>query len=92
MALLEMHDVSVTYQTSEGPIPAVRGVSLSLDPGETLGVAGESGCGKSTIASSVLRLLPKSAKDLLAQRSPLSSSIAATILLVVVAVLPSAET
>lgn len=62
MALLEMHDVSITYQTSEGPVPAVRGVSLSLDPGETLGVAGESGCGKSTIASSILRLLPKSAK------------------------------
>jgi peptide/nickel transport system ATP-binding protein len=61
MALLEMHDLSITYQTDDGPIPAVRGVTLSLDPGETLGVAGESGCGKSTIASSVLRLLPKSA-------------------------------
>jgi peptide/nickel transport system ATP-binding protein len=61
MALLEMHNLSITYQTSEGAVPAVRGVTLSLDPGETLGVAGESGCGKSTIASSVLRLLPKSA-------------------------------
>jgi peptide/nickel transport system ATP-binding protein len=62
MALLEMHDLSITYQTSGGPVPAVRGVSLSLDPGQTLGVAGESGCGKSTIASSVLRLLPRSAE------------------------------
>jgi peptide/nickel transport system ATP-binding protein len=62
MSLLEMHDLSITYQTDDGPVPAVRGVSLSVDAGETLGVAGESGCGKSTIASSVLRLLPRSAE------------------------------
>lgn len=40
---------------------AVRGVDLTLDKGETLGIAGESGSGKSTVAASVLRLLPKSA-------------------------------
>ena len=62
MALLELRDLSITYQTEGGPVPAVRGVSLTLETGQTLGLAGESGCGKSTIAASVLRLLPSSAK------------------------------
>jgi peptide/nickel transport system ATP-binding protein len=61
-ALLELVDLSITYQTEGGPVPAVRGVSLALEAGQTLGLAGESGCGKSTIAASVLRLLPTSAK------------------------------
>jgi len=60
--LLELDDLSVTYRTSEGPVPAVRGVSLTLDAGRSLGVAGESGCGKSTLAAAMLRLLPTSAK------------------------------
>jgi peptide/nickel transport system ATP-binding protein len=57
-----MRDVSLTYRTAEGPVPAVRNVDLTVDAGEVLGVAGESGCGKSTLISTVLRLYPKSAK------------------------------
>ncbi len=59
MSLLEVRDLHVTYLArSPAPIPAVRGVDLTLDVGETLGIAGESGCGKSTMAAALLRLLP----------------------------------
>ena len=60
MSLLEVSDLRVTYNaTSQAPIPAVRGVDVTLDVGETLGIAGESGCGKSSMAGALLRLLPK---------------------------------
>ncbi|MDO8363646.1 MAG: ABC transporter ATP-binding protein [Actinomycetota bacterium] len=59
MSVLELQDLHVTYRSEGGPVPAVRGVSLSLERGDTVGLAGESGCGKSTIAAAVLRLLPK---------------------------------
>src|SRR5260221_2608551 len=62
VSLLDLRDLSVTYATEGGPIPAVRGLNLSLEPGQTMGLAGESGCGKSTIAISILRLLPSSAE------------------------------
>ncbi|NIH80373.1 nickel ABC transporter ATP-binding protein NikE [Amycolatopsis viridis] len=55
--LLELKNLAVSY----GDLEAVRGVGLTLQPGETLGIAGESGSGKSTVAMSVLRLLPRSA-------------------------------
>ncbi|WIX76272.1 ABC transporter ATP-binding protein [Amycolatopsis carbonis] len=60
-ALLELKNLGVTYRTGGGEVPAVRGVDLRLEAGGTLGVAGESGSGKSTVAMSVLRLLPRSA-------------------------------
>src|SRR5690606_19141192 len=54
--LLELRDLRIDYRTSEGDLPAVRGVTLSVRAGEVVGIAGESGCGKSTLASTVLRL------------------------------------
>jgi peptide/nickel transport system ATP-binding protein len=56
---LSVHDLHVTYRTRSAPVPAVRGVNLELEVGETLGVAGESGCGKSSLAGALMRLLPK---------------------------------
>ncbi len=59
--VLELRDLRVAYATAAGPLPAVRGVDLVVGAGETVGLAGESGCGKSTVASAVLRLLPSDA-------------------------------
>ncbi len=59
MSVLSVQDLRVEYATQGGPVPAVRGVDLEVEAGETLGLAGESGCGKSTIAHAILRLLPE---------------------------------
>ncbi len=59
--LLEINELTLSYRTSEGPLPAVRGVDLVVRAGEVVGVAGESGCGKSSMVSTVLRLQPKDA-------------------------------
>jgi peptide/nickel transport system ATP-binding protein len=59
MSLLDVRDLHVTYASRSGPVPAVRGVSLALEAGDTLGLAGESGCGKSSLAGAVMRLLPR---------------------------------
>jgi len=56
--LLSVRDLHVTYGSEAGGVPAVRGVSFDVAAGETLGLAGESGCGKSTIAGALLRVLP----------------------------------
>jgi peptide/nickel transport system ATP-binding protein len=54
--LLEIRDLTVTYATDAGPLPAVRGVDVRVERGQIVGVAGESGCGKSTLAGTILRL------------------------------------
>lgn len=61
--LLDVRDLRVTYRTGgQRDVPAVRGVDLSLDPAGVLGLAGESGSGKSTVALALLRLLPATAR------------------------------
>jgi len=62
MSLLSVRNLNVTYTTQGGEVPAVRGVDLEVGRGEVLGLAGESGCGKSTVAHAVLRLLPPGAR------------------------------
>jgi peptide/nickel transport system ATP-binding protein len=57
--LLEIEDLRVSFRTLEGSVRGVDGVSLAIRNGETLGLVGESGCGKSVTAHSILRLLPK---------------------------------
>ena len=61
MALLEIRDLVVRFRTHEGTIHAVNGISFDLEPGERLGLVGESGCGKSVTNLAILRLLPKPA-------------------------------
>ena len=56
--LLEIKDLFVEYSTMEGQVYAVHGVDISLDEGETLGLVGETGAGKTTTALSVMGLLP----------------------------------
>jgi peptide/nickel transport system ATP-binding protein len=56
--LLDVRGLTVTYHSGKDPVYAARGVDLALAPGETLGMAGESGSGKTTVAMSLLRLLP----------------------------------
>jgi len=56
--LLDINDLTVYYKILRGYVKAVEGVNLQLRKGETLGLAGESGCGKTTMALSIMRLLP----------------------------------
>jgi oligopeptide transport system ATP-binding protein len=56
--LLEVKDLSTNFYTEEGVVHAVEDVSYTLDEGETLGVVGESGCGKSVHVLSIMRLIP----------------------------------
>lgn len=55
--LLSVHDLRVEYMTPNGPVCAVDNVSFDMAPGEVLGLAGESGSGKSTVAQAIMRLL-----------------------------------
>jgi oligopeptide transport system ATP-binding protein len=57
VALLEVKDLSTDFRTADGLVHAVDGVSFHVDAGETLGLVGESGCGKSVTALSIMRLV-----------------------------------
>nr|HID60021.1 ABC transporter ATP-binding protein [Desulfobacterales bacterium] len=56
--LLQVRNLRTVFYTENGPIRAVDDVSLSVDQGKTLGIVGESGCGKSVTALSLMRLIP----------------------------------
>jgi peptide/nickel transport system ATP-binding protein len=61
MSLLDVQELSVRFDTDDGAVHAVDKLSFMLEPGEVLGVVGESGCGKSVSAMSLLQLLPETA-------------------------------
>lgn len=60
-AVLELQDLSVQFHTGKEIVQAVRGVSLEVQEGEVLAIVGESGCGKSVLCKSVMKLLPQTA-------------------------------
>lgn len=58
MAILDVQNLTTYYFTRRGPVKAVEGVSFQVEKGEAMGLAGESGCGKTTVALSLLKILP----------------------------------
>jgi peptide/nickel transport system ATP-binding protein len=62
MSVLELKDLHVDFATAEGSVSAVAGVALEVREGEILGLVGESGCGKTTLANAIMGLLPANAQ------------------------------
>ena len=62
MSLLDIHDLRAYYGVRKGEVKAVDGVDLRVDEGQTVGLVGESGCGKTTMAFAILGLLPSNAR------------------------------
>ena len=62
---LEIQNLTVSFSTPKGKLIAVNGISFHLNPGETLALVGESGCGKTVSALSILRLLPEPPAEIL---------------------------
>ena len=61
MPLISVRNLKTYFKVRQGWVKAVDGVSLDIDPGETIGIVGESGCGKTTLAYSIAQLLPANA-------------------------------
>ena len=61
MPLLEVRDIALEYGTDSGPLRAVDGMSFELEAGQALGIIGESGSGKTSMASALMRLLATNA-------------------------------
>ena len=59
--LLSVRGLKFDYRSPAGPVRALNGISFDLEPGQALGLVGESGCGKTTVARAILRLLPANA-------------------------------
>ena len=57
--LLDVRDLRTEFHTRDGIVHAINGVNLALEEGETLGIVGESGCGKSVTMLSLLQLIPR---------------------------------
>jgi peptide/nickel transport system ATP-binding protein len=62
MALLNVEDVKMYYKTSQGWVRAVDGLNLKVESGRALGLVGESGCGKTSVAITLMKILPRNAK------------------------------
>ena len=62
MALLEVEDLHVSFNTADGVVKAVRGLTFSVDKGQTVGIVGESGSGKSVTARSIVGLAGEGAR------------------------------
>ncbi len=60
--ILDVRELAIAYETRQGDVPAVRGVSFDIQRAETLGIVGESGCGKSTIAFGIVNFLGRNGK------------------------------
>jgi len=67
---LEIQNLTVSFSTTKGKLIAVNGISFHLNPGETLALVGESGCGKTVSALSILRLLPEPPAEILNGKHP----------------------